>query len=61
MAKWDVRFEVRKGNSVTEKGATVEADSERVAIQLAETKAKSATTPVYRNEYEWKMKSIKKK
>lgn len=60
MAKWDVQFEVRKGNAVTLLNKTVEADSEYMAVRLAETQLKSSS-PSYRTGYDWNLRKISKK
>lgn len=58
MEKYTVHFDVRNGNNATGMYTTVEADSEYVAIQLAETKLKNSN-PLHRN-YSWSVKKVVK-
>lgn len=59
MSKYAISFTARKGNNVFRTSVTVECESEREAIQLAETKAKNMS-PHYRN-YDWSPDRIVKK
>ena len=58
MAKYIVHFDVRKGNNATGMYTTVEAESDYVAIQLAEAKLKSSN-PLHR-DYSWSSKKVTK-
>lgn len=57
--KFAVTFDVRKGNTATVMSATVEANSEPVAIKLAEAKLKSSY-PLHR-DYTFSAKRVNKK
>lgn len=59
MNKYTVSFTARKGNSVFRSSVTVESETERTAITLAETKAKNMS-PAYR-DYAWSPDKVTKK
>lgn len=58
MATYTVHFDVREGSTCASPSATVEAESEYMAVQLAETKLK-ASYPAWRNRT-WSPKRITK-
>jgi len=58
MAKFTVHFDIRKGNTSATMYTTVEADSEHMAVRLAETKLKSSS-PTHR-DWTWNPKKISK-
>lgn len=59
MSKYTVSFIARKGNNVIRTSVTVECESEREAIWLAQTKAKNMY-PLQR-DYDWEPEKIVKK
>ncbi len=58
MAKFTVVFDVRKGNTSATMSKTVQADSEQMAVRLAETQLKSSS-PTHR-DWVWSPKKITK-
>lgn len=58
--KWEVSFEVRKDSNSTLLSRIVEADSEYIAVKLAESQLKSSG-PAYRREYDWNLRKVVKK
>lgn len=61
MAKWEVKFDIRKGNSSLSKSVQVESESESMAVQLAETQARKSVSSMYRDEYVWSVSSVRRK
>lgn len=58
MAKYTVFFDVRKGSTSTTMTKTVQADSESMAVRLAETQLKGSS-PTHR-DWVWSPKKITK-
>ncbi|WP_433586994.1 hypothetical protein [Providencia alcalifaciens] len=61
MAKWEVKFDVRKGNSGLVTTETVEAETESTALVLAENKSKKARPNYVNQGYTWAVRTIKRK
>lgn len=61
MSKWEVKFDVRKGNNTMLTTEKVEAEAERTAIQLAEAKSKKSLSSKYNQGYTWHLHSVKRK
>lgn len=59
MAKWQVRFDVRKGNSSMSVTENVNAGNKLTAIVIAKQKSQKAYTNNYNNGYEWILISAK--
>ena len=55
--KWEVSFEVRKDNNSSLLSRIVEAESESIAIKLAESQLKNSG-PAYRREYDWNLRKV---
>ena len=51
MAKWVVRFDIKKENRALTTSETVEAESEEVAIQIAKSRSKSLHPQHYQQGY----------
>ena len=60
MAKWAVKFDVRKENNTMHTTETVEAETESTAIRIAEGKSKSLSAKV-KQGYTWNLLSVKRK
>ncbi|EFM1672336.1 TPA: hypothetical protein ACRQUI_005168 [Escherichia coli] len=60
MAKWVVRFDIKKENRALTTSETVEAESEEVAIQIAKSRSKSLHPQHYQQGYEWFPKFVHK-
>lgn len=60
MAKWVVKFDVKKGNNTMLTTENVEAESEGTAIQLAEKKSKKSLSHKYDQGYTWFLHSVKR-
>ena len=58
--KWEVSSEVRKDNNSALLSRIVEAESEYMAIKIAETQLKDSG-PAYRREYNWNLRRVVKK
>lgn len=61
MAKWEVKFDVRKGNNGMVTTEIVEAESESTALILAENKSRAAHTNNDNQGYTWTARAIKRK
>ncbi|MEM8110752.1 hypothetical protein Q4S27_16580 [Morganella morganii subsp. sibonii] len=59
MAKWQVRFDVRKGNSSMSVTENVNAETESAAIAIAEQKSRRAYPNNHNQDYEWNLISVK--
>lgn len=61
MAKWAVKFDVRKENNTMHTTETVEAETESTAIRIAEGKSKSSLSAKVKQGYTWNLLSVTRK
>lgn len=59
MAKWFVKFEVKKGNNVLKTDTTVESETELDAVNIAEAKLKKSH-PNHK-DYTWTLDRVTEK
>lgn len=61
MAKWAVKFDVRKGNNTMHTTENVDAETEAMAVRIAEGKSKSNLSAKVSQGYIWNLLSVIKK
>ncbi|MCG5290837.1 hypothetical protein KDV94_13650 [Providencia rettgeri] len=61
MAKWEVKFDIRKGNNSMVSTETVEAENESTALILAENNSKRSHSSQNNQGYTWSARTIKRK